>query len=72
MLRRLFIVLQSFSLIVIILFWILCLTRLETLSYGYFWVHQFLPSLVVSHIPYLFNFLGKYIVYGKFQLFKIG
>ena len=68
MLRRLFIVLQVVGVIPIIFFWFLWLIQNK-----WFWMeHSFPFWLVISHILYLLSFLGKYIVYGKLQLFKIG
>jgi len=68
MLRRLFIVLQVVGVIPIIFFWFLWLIQNK-----WFWMeHSFPFWLVISHILYLLSFLGKYIVYGKLHLFKIG
>ena len=68
MLRRLFIVLQIVGVIPIIIFWFVWLIQNE----GFWWTYSFPFWLVSSHFLYLLSFLGKYIVYGKLQLFKIG
>ena len=82
-LTRLFIVLQSVFVIPIIIFWFLWLTQDNSLWYlesgflspklSIFDFYSYLSlEFVLSHIPYLITFLGKYVVYGKFHLYKIG
>ena len=65
--RRLFVVLQSVFVIPIIFFWFVWLTEYN----NFFRYNPFLLILVLSHILYVITVLGKYIVYGKFHLYKI-
>ena len=82
-LTRLFIVLQSVCVMPIIIFWFIWLTQGNSLLYlesgllspklSVFDFYSYLSlEFVLSHIPYLITFLGKYVVYGKFHLYKIG
>ena len=71
MLRRLFLVLQSILLIppiIFLFFW------LGSSPYDSFWRN---PSVnfwmfVLTFTPYVLVILGKYIIYGKLYIFKIG
>lgn len=70
MLRRLFLVLQIVCVIPIIIVWFIGFIESGSNSY---WYNKIFPILFFgSHIPYLITVLGKYIVYGKFHLYKIG
>jgi hypothetical protein len=62
MLRRLFIVLQVICSIPIIIFLFLWFTESRSLP-----IYS-----VILFIPYVIIFLVKWIVYGKFHLYKIG
>ena len=71
MLRRLFLVLQSiFSIppIIFLFFWLM------SGPYSYFWRDTSVNYLmfVLTLTPYGLIILGKYIIYGKLYIFKIG
>jgi hypothetical protein len=67
MLRRLFVVLQYLGLIPILIFWFFWLIEDE-----YFWNGKPFTMFVLSLIPYGLIILGKWIIYGKFHIYKIG
>ena len=70
MLRRLFVVLQFLGLIPILIWWFFWVTSSE---YDRSWKFpNDLWLLLLSLIPYGFVILGKWIIYGKFHIYKIG
>ena len=70
MLRRLFIVLQSFCSIPFIIFLFVWITSPEYGRWGRtFYVVQ---MCLLSLTPYGLVIIGKWIIYGKFYIFKIG
>ena len=71
MLRRLFIVLQYFGSIPVLIFFFLWLTE-DVYFWGGNTLFYFFCMFVLSTIPYGFVILGKWIIYGKFHIYKIG
>jgi len=70
MLRRLFIVLQYFGSIPVLIFFFLWLTE-DVYFWGGNTLFYFFCMFVLSTIPYGFVILGKWIIYGKFHIYKI-
>ena len=68
MIRRLILVLQSISLILLIVMFIVWLYFLPSFESRNFEYVSFL--FLLSFIPFTLLILGKYIVYGKFYIFK--
>ena len=68
MLRRLFIVLQYLGSIPVLIFLIFWLFGSERNWYD----EERMLMFVLSLIPYGLIILGKWIIYGKFYIFKIG
>ena len=70
MLRRLFVVLQYLGLIPILIFWFFWFSSSK---YDPSWKFpQNLLMCILSLIPYGLIILGKWIIYGTFNIFKIG
>jgi len=77
MLRRLLLVLQSISLIppiVTFIFWLINFLKHypfeETYRYSVHDSEEHFLIFLLSFIPFILLILGKYIVYGKFYIFK--
>ena len=68
MLRRLFIVLQYLGSIPFLIFLFFWLFGSERFWYG----EERMIMFVLSLIPYGLIILGKWIIYGTFNIFKIG
>ena len=68
MLRRLFIVLQYLGLIPVLIFLFFWLFGSDRFWYG----EERRLMFVLSLIPYGLIILGKWIIYGTFNIFKIG
>ena len=68
MLRRLFIVLQYLGSIPVLIFLFFWLFGSERFWYG----EERMLMFVLSLIPYGLIILGKWIIYGTFNIFKIG
>ena len=68
MLRRLFIVLQYLGSIPVLIFLFFWLFGSDRFWYG----EERILMFVLSLIPYGLIILGKWIIYGTFNIFKIG
>ena len=68
MLRRLFIVLQYLGSIPVLIFLFFWLFGSDRFWYG----EERMLMFVLSLIPYGLIILGKWIIYGTFNIFKIG